>query len=183
MYKLLLALRYLRTRFIALASIVSVMLGVATMIVVNSVITGFSTHMKDRIRGIRSDVCVQTMSTDGIEDPVALMKEIEESAGQHIAAMTPSVEVYGMMSFNWLGRPCPRPVTIVGIVPESKEKVSPLRPFLASWRMHENEDGTTSPLRINNSFRNETSKFRSDSCAGGRRSTAVAKHSSGKREA
>lgn len=147
MYKLLLALRYLRTRFIALASVVSVMLGVATMIVVNSVMTGFSTQMKDRIRGIRSDVCVQTMSTDGIEDPVALMKEIEESAGQYIAAVTPSVEVYGMMSFNWLGRPCPRPVTIVGIVPESKEKVSPLRPFLASRRMHENEDGTKSPPR------------------------------------
>ncbi len=40
MYKLFLSLRYLRTRFIALASIISVMLGVATMIVVNSA-TGF----------------------------------------------------------------------------------------------------------------------------------------------
>ena len=35
MYKLVLCLRYLRTRYIALASIISVMLGVATMIVVN----------------------------------------------------------------------------------------------------------------------------------------------------
>ena len=40
MYKLLLCWRYLRTRYIALASIVSVTLGVATMIVVNSVMAG-----------------------------------------------------------------------------------------------------------------------------------------------
>ena len=145
MYKLLLALRYLKTRFIALASVVSVMLGVATMIVVNSVMTGFSTQMKDRIRGIRSDVCVQTMSTDGVEDPVALMKSIEQSAGQYIAAMTPSVEVYGMMSFNWMGRDCPRPVTLVGIVPETKELVSPMRQFLASRRERQNDDGSKSP--------------------------------------
>ena len=42
MYKYLLCWRYLRTRYIALASVVSVMLGVATMIVVNSVMAGFS---------------------------------------------------------------------------------------------------------------------------------------------
>ncbi len=49
MYKLLLCLRYLRTRYIALASIVSVMLGVATMIVVNSVMAGFTREMQDRM--------------------------------------------------------------------------------------------------------------------------------------
>jgi len=38
MYKVLLCWRYLRTRYIALASIVSVTLGVATLIVVNSVL-------------------------------------------------------------------------------------------------------------------------------------------------
>ena len=49
MYKLLLCWRYLRTRYIALASIVSVMLGVATMIVVNAVMEGFTHEMQDRI--------------------------------------------------------------------------------------------------------------------------------------
>ena len=42
MYKLLLCWRYLRTRWIALASVISVTLGVATMIVVNAVMAGFS---------------------------------------------------------------------------------------------------------------------------------------------
>ena len=40
MYKLQICLRYLRTRWIAMASIISVMLGVATLIVVNSVMAG-----------------------------------------------------------------------------------------------------------------------------------------------
>jgi ABC-type lipoprotein release transport system permease subunit len=42
MYKLLLCWRYLRTRWIALASVISVTLGVATMIVVNAVMAGVS---------------------------------------------------------------------------------------------------------------------------------------------
>jgi len=65
MYKLLLCTRYLRTRFIALASIISVMLGVATMIVVNSVMAGFSTEMRFRLHGLLSDVLVETFSLDG----------------------------------------------------------------------------------------------------------------------
>ncbi len=47
MYKAFLSLRYLRTRYIAMASIVSVMLGVATMIVVNSVMKGFTSEMRE----------------------------------------------------------------------------------------------------------------------------------------
>lgn len=46
MYKYLLCWRYLRTRYIALASIISVTLGVATMIVVNGVMKGFSHEMQ-----------------------------------------------------------------------------------------------------------------------------------------
>ena len=49
MYKYLLCWRYLRTRYIALASVVSVMLGVATLIVVNSVMAGFADSNENRI--------------------------------------------------------------------------------------------------------------------------------------
>jgi len=48
-YKLVLCWRYLLTRYLALVCIVSVMLGVATLIVVNSVMSGFSTKLKDRL--------------------------------------------------------------------------------------------------------------------------------------
>ena len=96
MYKLLLCTRYLRTRFIALASIISVMLGVATMIVVNSVMAGFSTEMRFRLHGLLSDVLVETFSLDGEWDPNRHMQLIQQAAGEDIAAMSPTVEVFGL---------------------------------------------------------------------------------------
>ena len=60
MYKLLLCWRYLRTRYIALASIISVMLGVATMIVVNTVMAGFTHEMQGRMHDILSDVVFES---------------------------------------------------------------------------------------------------------------------------
>ena len=68
MYKLLLCWRYLRTRYIALASIISVTLGVATMIVVNSVMEGFGIEMRNRMHGIYSDLIFAARSFDGMPD-------------------------------------------------------------------------------------------------------------------
>lgn len=148
MYKLLLSSRYLRTRFIALASIISVMLGVATMIVVNSVMAGFSSQMKDRLHGILADLMLESTSSDGFDDPQQLIREIERIAGNEIAAITPAVEIYGMMSFDWDGGQLTQPVTLVGIVPEGKDLVSPLREYLMS-RQALKEDGQLirAPLR------------------------------------
>ena len=67
MYKYLLCWRYLKTRYIALASVISVMLGVATMIVVNSVMAGFSDKMRDRLHGVLADVVVESYSLDGLQ--------------------------------------------------------------------------------------------------------------------
>ncbi|MEW4531327.1 FtsX-like permease family protein [Maioricimonas sp. JC845] len=148
MYKYLLASRYLRTRFIALASIISVTLGVATMIVVNSVMTGFSTQMKDRIHGILADIMVESTSTDGATDPERLMAAVEEIAGPYIDTMTPAVEIYGMMSFDWHGQSIHQPVTLIGILPEGKHAVSPLAEFLMSRQaLREGEKVVRQPLR------------------------------------
>ena len=132
MYKFLLASRYLRTRFIALASIISVTLGVATMIVVNSVMSGFSSQMKDRIHAILSDVMIETTNTDGTPDPEDLMAQVQELVGPHVAAMTPTVEIYGMISFEWGGQTVYRPITLIGIDPASKNQVSPIARHMMS---------------------------------------------------
>ena len=68
MYKLLLCLRYLKTRYLAFICIVSVMLGVATLIVVNSVMSGFSTKLKDRLHGVLSDVVIDTDLATGFPE-------------------------------------------------------------------------------------------------------------------
>ena len=76
MYKVLLCWRYLRTRYLALACIVSVMLGVATLIVVNSVMSGFSTKLRDRLHGLLSDVLIESNTLDGFSEPYIKMAKI-----------------------------------------------------------------------------------------------------------
>ena len=132
MYKLLLATKYLKTRMIAFVSIISVTLGVATMIVVNSVMAGFSTEMQDRLRGLLADVAIITHNSDGFQDPEAILQIIEKEVGSEVVATTPTVEMWGMISFHVLGQEEQRPVRIVGILPEGKNQVSPLSQYLLS---------------------------------------------------
>ena len=132
MYKLLLCRRYLRTRMIALASIISVMLGVATMVVVNAVMDGFSGEMKDRIHGMLADVQLEARSSDGFEDPERLIRLAREAAGDDIVAITPTVEIYGMASYDVAGQMYHQPITIVGIDPQGKDDVSPISQYLMS---------------------------------------------------
>lgn len=134
MYRLLLCTRYLRTRFIALASIISVMLGVATMIVVNSVMSGFSYEMRTRINGILADVDIETNSLNGEADPQQLMQRARAVTGDRIEAISATVEVFGLLHFRRGGQWIPRPVTLVGIDPEAESKVSPLEGHLDSFR-------------------------------------------------
>ncbi len=130
MYKLLLSSRYLRTRFIALASIISVMLGVATMIVVNSVMAGFRYQMRERLHSMLSDVVIESTSTDGAPDPRQLEALAMSAAGEHIAAISPTVEIYGMLTFEWGRKQIHQPITLIGIEPQGHDLVGPIREFL-----------------------------------------------------
>src|SRR5271155_4590249 len=78
MYKLLLCWRYLRTRYLALACIISVMLGVATLIVVNSVMSGFSTKLRGRLHDLLSDIVIESTSLDGFPNPAEKMARIRK---------------------------------------------------------------------------------------------------------
>lgn len=135
MYKLLLCVRYLRTKYIALACIISVMLGVATMIVVNSVMAGFTTEMRDRLHNFIADVVIESRSMSGVENARAQMEIVETAAGQYIAAMTPTIEIPGMISFRdpYTGESYTSAVQIQGIDPDGKSSVGPLRDYLDSF--------------------------------------------------
>ncbi len=130
MYKLLLCCRYLRTRYIALASIISVMLGVATMIVVNSVMSGFTTEMRNRIHGILSDVIVESRGMDGFYDPDRHMEQIMAAVGDSIEGMTPTVFVPAMMSFECNGHNITRQLNLIGIDERTQSKVSDFETYL-----------------------------------------------------
>lgn len=124
MYKLLLCWRYLLTRYLALACIISVMLGVATLIVVNSVMGGFSTKLRDRLHGLLSDVLLESTSLEGFGDAPGKMEAIRRSPiGDKIAAMTPTVEVFAMLQFRYHGQMVTRPVHLIGVDPAGRAEL------------------------------------------------------------
>jgi lipoprotein-releasing system permease protein len=130
MYKLLLCWRYLRTRWIALVCVASVMLGVATMIVVNAVMAGFSHEMQTRIHGILSDIVFESHSLSGFQDPKWHMEEIRRAGGGDIEGMTPTVAVPAMLSFQVRGQWLTRQVMFIGIDETTHSLVSDFGSYL-----------------------------------------------------
>ncbi len=130
MYKLVLCWRYLRTRYIAFASIISVTLGVATMIIVNSVMAGFSSEMQGRIRGIICDVVFESRSLEGMKDPDWHMEQIRRIAGDDIDGMTPICVVPAMLSYQWRGTWVTNQVQVIGIDEKTQSKVSDFAKYL-----------------------------------------------------
>jgi len=130
MYKFLLCWRYLRTRYIALVSIVSVMLGVATMIVVNSVMEGFTHEMQERIHGILSDVVFESRSLDGVPDADWHMQEIRRIVGDDVAGMSPTVHVPAMLGFQIGEEYFNKPISLIGVDEATYASVSDFGQFL-----------------------------------------------------
>ena len=132
MYKLLLSWRYLRTRFIALASIVSVTLGVATLIVVNSVMAGFVDQMKHRLHGILSDIEIEAPLMSDIPDPELHTQIVREIIGDDLQDVTCVVRSHALLSFDVHGRPWTQHVIMLGIDDETFGKVTDFEPYLTN---------------------------------------------------
>lgn len=153
MYKLLLAWRYLRTRYIALASIISVTLGVATMVVVNSVMAGFTNEMHKRLHAILSDVVIECHDSRGMPDPDWHIDEIKRVVGDDVEHITQVVHVPAMAMIKTAnGRSMTRWINIVGIDDETYDKVSEFTPHLIHPANRENlsfdlRDGGYDPSR------------------------------------
>jgi len=130
MYKFLLCWRYLRTRWIALVSVVSVTLGVATMIVVNSVMSGFVVEMHQRLHGILSDVVVESRDLNGFPDAQRHMERIRQVAGDDVEAMTPTVDVPAMLTLHNGGQWVSKPIHLFGIDPMTQGQVSAFAQYL-----------------------------------------------------
>jgi len=130
MYKYLLCWRYLRTRYIALASVISVMLGVATMIVVNSVMAGFSEKMRERLHGVLADVIVESRDMDGFRNSDEVMARIKQVGGDDVAAMAPTMETPALLKFSFRGMPVTRPILLIGIRPTERAKTGDFADYL-----------------------------------------------------
>jgi len=148
-YKLLLCVRYLQTRYLAFICIVSVMLGVATLIVVNAVMSGFSTKLKSRLHGVLSDVIIDTDRSEGFFEldeqgraapTSAVLKKIKESpAGSRIEAISPTVEVFAILQFSFRGQVITKPVRLIGVDPAGRAAVGGFSEYLVR------QNGSPSP--------------------------------------
>ncbi|MCA9141648.1 MAG: FtsX-like permease family protein [Planctomycetaceae bacterium] len=130
MYKLLLSWRYLRTRYIALASIISVTLGVATLIVVNSVMAGFSQEMHSRLHGILSDIVLESHNLDGFADPQWHMDQIRKICGDDIVGMTPVIHVPALLRIPFRGDYHTRQINLIGVDKTTYAEVSDFSQYL-----------------------------------------------------
>jgi lipoprotein-releasing system permease protein len=130
MYKFLLAWRYLRTRYIALASIVSVTLGVATLVIVNSVMAGFKQEMEHRLNGILSDIVFEARTHSGVPDVDAHMTAIREVVGDDLEGITAAVHVPAMVVFRVGERFVPHHITLIGVDSATYSDVSDFSQYL-----------------------------------------------------
>jgi lipoprotein-releasing system permease protein len=130
MYKLLLSWRYLRSRWIALASVISVTLGVMTMIVVNSVMSGFSHEMQKRLQGVYAHLMVEARNLTGLDDAEWHKDQIRKIAGDQIDEMSATVAVPAMLSYQIRGQYYNRQINLVGVEEDSVGKVSDFSKYL-----------------------------------------------------
>ncbi|MBI4565304.1 MAG: ABC transporter permease [Planctomycetes bacterium] len=124
MYKLFMALRYLRAHKIIYFSIAGVAVGITAMIIVTSVMGGFSRDIRARIRGLQSHIVVRTVSPDmwilGYEEMAAKIRDLP-----HITGCAPRLEWMAWMTSG--GRT--RDVKVIGIDPAQEAGTGDLRRY------------------------------------------------------
>lgn len=124
MYKLFMALRYLRANPVIYASILSVALGIAVIVIVNSVMSGFSRDIRERIRGMQSHLVIKGRSGDiHIDDYEPLLAKLR--AIPHVAGAAPRVQTYAWLGYT--GREAD--AIIIGIDPAQERGASKVEEF------------------------------------------------------
>ena len=113
MYKLFLTLRYLRKRQIAFFAIVGVWLCVAMVVVVISVMGGFLDTLKEKSRGLLSDIVVDNATLQGFPYYEEFTNHLKQHVPDLVAAATPVIYNYGILRVERTS--FTKPVRVVGI--------------------------------------------------------------------
>lgn len=113
MYKLFLTLRYLRKRRIAIFAVVSVWLCVAMVLVVISVMGGFLDILKERSRGLLSDIVIDNATLQGFPFYQEFIDHLRGALPDEIVAATPVIYNYGLLRVRETS--FTKPVRVVGI--------------------------------------------------------------------
>ncbi len=124
MYTFFFAFRFLRSRKTNLLCVLGIVLGVMTMVVVVSVMKGFSREFRERIRGMLSHVIVESYSPEGFGNPQELIDRIEKipkvkGAAPRVETLV-LVQAFGQTTWSWL----------IGVDPAAETKVSRLASYV-----------------------------------------------------
>lgn len=128
-FELFLALRYLRPKrtfvsVITLISVMGVMLGVAVLIIVISVMTGFDRQLRDKILGFSAHMKVQRFD-DALENYKAVAQSVRSNS--HVRAVAPFVLGQVMVKTQpETGKPLVSAPWLRGVVPELEKDVTSL---------------------------------------------------------
>jgi lipoprotein-releasing system permease protein len=140
-YEWLIGTRYLRSThrrgfvsFVALMSVFGLMLGVATLIIVLSVMNGFERELRNRILSVTSHA---TLSS--IDGPMADWRPVQQASLQQpgVVAAVPYIEEQSMLAngVNVAG------ATVRGVLPEEERKATGLGQHLKSGRLEDLQAG------------------------------------------
>lgn len=128
MYKWFLVGRYLRTKVIALFAMIAVTLCVAMMLVVLSVMGGFLDMVKERSRGLLSDVVIDNGTLQGFPYYEEFIAYLHKHLPDVVETATPVIQNYGVLRSPTSYYT--KPVRIVGIRLEEYCKVNDFRASL-----------------------------------------------------
>lgn len=148
-------LRYLRAKksnrsisFFSFISLVGLSLGVASIIVVISVMNGFEKEMHKRILGMLPHVSIENIFVDEKNPHTFLQTHnwqrlADDLTGRHISnagivAAAPYIQVDGMLSKDSLVKG----IRVVGVLPESEIKVSVVDDFMIAGSLSLLEEGS-----------------------------------------
>lgn len=146
--ELFIALRYLRSRknrfisFVSAMAFIGVFIGVFTMVVSLSVMTGFEENLKEKILGFTAHIVVYKLGGSFTEYEDAV-KKIESLKG--VVAASPFIMGQGLLSGATKGV---SGVVIYGILPEKSSKVLSIRPAIMQGRGDISEIGKGNPPGI-----------------------------------
>ncbi len=127
----LIALRYFKSRkrnsilsFLSITSIIGLMLGTATLILVVSVMTGFTNNLKEKMMGTNADIIVTDFSLVAIRDYEKLESELLSING--VKAVSPFVNAQAVS----MSRDGVSGIIIRGIDVDKEKNVSKIASFI-----------------------------------------------------
>ena len=124
MYQYFLSLRFFRSRFLTLAAFLSTMFGVAMLLIVQSVMGGYMSQLKENIRGQEAHLRIIGNGPLGLKN----LSEVEDEVGaiEGVIGSAPFIERLAV----YRSGVSIKPVTLAGIDPVRQAKVSDFASYL-----------------------------------------------------